>query len=452
MTTTEQVSAPPDAPDSPDAGQRPSPRRLLGARLAGRFDTPGRLRMGLVAVVSLCLVSAMVGVGEARSRVSTIREIDRRSAPLSVDAVDLYQSMARADAAAATEFLPGGPPNAAAVRAAYDEDIAHAADRLALAATRAGEEGLAADRIADISAQLLVYTGLVEAARSTGMVTDYLKASALMQSTILRRAQALQRYESQNLNEQYAGARAVPTGVLALGIATLGVLVFMQLSLARRTRRVLNLGLLAATAAVAIGFVWWTFALRASYDDLERSRRHSQSVTDALGQAQIAAFQARADEMLALIVPDGSTYEQDLSAKVRTIIRADGSGGVGGAFGAAFALATGSQGRERVEHALDAMHSWVAAHREVRALHDNGRNREAVALAADPSQRSSADAFTNLDKTLAGAVDAERSAFSAAIHRAEGATANLVVATIVLMLLAGAAGAAGVIQRLAEYL
>lgn len=147
-----------------------------------------------------------------------------------------------------------------------------------------------------------------------------------------------------------------------------------------------------------------------------------------------------------------TTYEQDLSAKVQTIIRPDGSGGLGGAFGAAFELATGSEARERVGRALDAMHSWVAAHQEVRALQDRGQNSEAVALAADPSRRSSAATFANVDQTLAAAVDAEHSNFSGAIHRAEGATANLVVVTIVLMLLAGAVGAAGVIQRLAQYL
>lgn len=140
----------------------------------------------------------------------------------------------------------------------------------------------------------------------------------LSQSTVLRWARqnridrgelagtptALQRYESQNLNEQYARARAVPQGLLALGIVTLAGLASMQFFLARKTRRLFNVGLLAATAAVTIGCVWWTLAVRASNEDLERSRRHSQSVTDALGQAQIAAFQARPNEMLALIGPN----------------------------------------------------------------------------------------------------------------------------------------------------
>ena len=443
-------------PDHPTASDpEPGRRGLPLRRFAGGWrTTPGKLRAARAVLVSICVVGGVAGVYGARARVDATTEIDRRTGPLSAAAINVYRSLAAADAIVATESLLPTEADRTVAREAFSKEIQDAAASLAHASSLVGDQGLTADRIASISSQLPVYTGLVGQARALGgtRASDALKeASGLMQSTILRRAEALQRSESGHLDAQYRRAGSLPVAALAsagLGLVALGA---VQLLLFRRTRRILNLGLALSSAFVVGSLLWSGFAFSISHDHLESSRRHSQSVTDALGLARIAALQARANEVLALVVTgDVTSYDADFSARAQLLARDDGAGGVGGAVGAARQIVGDGPSRAQVERAVEATRSWFRAHTEVQNLRTSGRRAEAIASTIS-REAGAGGAFTRLDGILTAAVEAEDSAFGREIRRADSALAFLLVGTGLSSLAAAAAAVWGIGQRLEDY-
>jgi hypothetical protein len=311
-----------------------------------------------------------------------------------------------------------------------------------------------AKRIADITAQLPVYTGLVERARANNrqglpVGAAYLgRASELMQSSMLPEAAELQRRQAAQLNYAYQRAGSGQFVALAAGGASLGGLIWTQVFLFQRTHRVCNIGLIAASGALLIGLVWWTVVGLASTNSLQGALRHSRSVSDALGPAQIAALQARAAESLELVTRTGGALEPDFEARMQRLARNDGAGG---ALGAARQFATDQKGNALVQAAIDDARGYAMAHREVRRLDDGGDYSGAVRAAVNTHQPSAATAFDRLDSALNTAVDHERKLFDSDIRRAQGWLTGLPIGTGGLALGAAVGVAWGVRQRLKEY-
>ncbi len=431
---------------SPAPTPRFAPRMRRGATRAVEAwaTTPGQLRAARVLSVLLILVTGGLATYGGGVRIQATRDIATRSEPVSSDAIEAYRSLADADVTAAAGFLPGAP---AADRERYEQDIERAAASLARAAARTGGEGLTLDRISDITAALPVYTGLVERARAgRAGGSDMEQASELMQSTLLRRAQALQRDEARRLSDRYERAAFVPRFALGCGLATLSLLLVVQVRLFRRTRRILNVGLAVATVLIVGLMLWWALALSVSQNDLADSRRHSRSVTDALGQAQIAARQARSSEILALVVDPGraAIHDEQFTARAQRLARDDGAGG---ALGAARHLSSTPDGPALVEAAVLQTRTWLTQHAQVRRLTGQDGDDQAVAVAVGPA----AAAFDQLDTTLARAVDGEQAAFQKDITSSRRALQGLLTGTVLLALAAAACVSRGIGQRLEEY-
>ena len=418
-----------------------------GGRRRRLETTTEKLRLLQIVLLVACAVCGAIAAGAVQLRIAATEEIEERTEPLSADAVDVYRALADADAAVAQRFLRPGP-GSPELTAQYERQIMAAATSLARAGTLSRRDSLTADRITDIAVQLPVYTRLVERALGAvdgpARVARLKEASALMQSTILRRAEAFQRTESQRLDSQYRQAGALPWLAVAAGATTLLALVGAQVMLTRKTRRLVNLGILAAGAVVVGLGSWWALALSASDGHLADSHRHSQAVSDALGPAQIAARQARASEILALVADDPEAYEGDYSARMQRLSRA---GGAGGALGAARRLIPDGAGRQRVADTVADAQAWLLTHGGILDLHTARRYEAAVDLAVGSAQTASAA----IDDRLAEAVDIERQAFTTDVRQAEDALAGLVPGTIALMVLAASAAALGIGQRLKEY-
>ncbi|HEX8934899.1 MAG TPA: hypothetical protein VF788_12065, partial [Pseudonocardiaceae bacterium] len=227
------------------------------------------------------------------------------------------------------------------------------------------------------------------------------------------------------------------------GVSLTG-LVWAQIFLFRRTHRVLNIGLVAASAAVLSGLVWWTGAVVACVGPLNDSHRHSQSVSEALGSAQIAALQARTAESLEL-AHTGNATELDFNDRMQQLARH------GGALDAARGLATDQLGRDLVQEAAKQASSYSSAHDKVRRLDDNTQYAEAVEAAVGTGQTSAATAFDQLDKALITAVKHERGAFGSDIQHAQAMLTGLPLATAIFAIAAVAGAALGIRQRLEEY-
>jgi hypothetical protein len=432
-------------------------RRLRIDRMTTDWDTtPGKLRVTMVVLVLGVLLSGGVGAYAADVRADATRDIAERIEPLNADVTTLYRSLAAADATVTSGFLSGGlEPNG--VRARYDGQVDEATSRLTQAGAQAGKDLVTADRIADIAAQLPVYTGLIERARANNrqgfpLGVAYLRrASELMQSSILPEAQELQRGQAASLDEAYRRAGSPPVLALTVCAVSLAGLVGAQLFMFQRTHRIFNIGLVTATGTILVGLLWWTVTGVISAGYLQSSRGHSQSVSDALGPAQIAALQARATESLSLVARNGAATENDFDAQLQLLARDEGAGG---ALGAARRFTTdqedtNQEGEKLVETAVGAALGYQEAHKEVvRQLDEGGEYRQAVAvtLRGDP-----ASTFNRLGSALAVAVEHERTEFKSDIARAQRWPTGLAVGTGGLALAAAAGAALGVRKRLEEY-
>jgi hypothetical protein len=423
--------------------------RRIGKLITDWETTPGKLRVSRMVLVLGILLAGGVALFAANVRVETTRDIAEHLEPLNAHVTTLYRSLADADTTVAAGFL-AGRVEPSQVRARYDMDLDLATGSLAQAGIQTGPEQATAVRITDITRQLPIYAGLVERARTNnrqGLTVGvaYLRlASELMQHRILPQAAELQRQQAARLDDAYERAQSLPVVALVACEVSLTGLIWAQIFLFQRTHRVLNIGLVAASAAVLSGLVWWTAAVVACVGPLNDSHRHGQSVSEALGSAQIAALQARTAESLGL-ARTGTATELDFNDRMQRLARH------GGALDAARELATDQIGRDLVQEAAIKASSYSSAHNKVRQLDNNAKYAEAVEAAVSPGQTSAATAFDQLDKALIKAVDHERGAFGRDIQHAETMLTGLPIATAIFAVAAAVGAALGIRQRLEEY-
>jgi hypothetical protein len=414
---------------------------------------PGKLRVAQVVLVMGVALAGAVAVYAAIAQVNTTVDIAEHIEPLNHNVTTLYRSLADADATVAAGYLSGGvEPTEMQIR--YGRDIVAATTNLAQAGTQTGGELVTGKRIADITTELPIYTGLVERARVNnrqGLVVGvaYLRrASDQMQDSILPAAAELQRRQAARLDDAYHRVGSVLYIAFAACLVSLAGLIWAQVFLFQRTHRVFNVGLVAASVAVLAGLVWWMVAGMVSANSLARALGHSRSVSDALAPAQIAALQARAVESLELVTRTAGPNEPDFDAEMQLL---DRDNGAGGALGAARQFATDQQGEALVQAALADARNYAAAHREVRRLDDAGDYPKAVAAAVQTNQAGAAAAFDRLDLALTAAVGHEREVFTSEIGRAHRSLTGLSIGTGVFTFVAVVGVALGVRQRLEEY-
>src|SRR3954470_13342029 len=284
--------------------------------------TPGR--MALVAVV---LVAALLAVGVTAS--TTVSDRQRRletlrshTEPLADAAQRIYGALSIANTSAATAFLSGGvEPND--VRDRYDAAIGQASAGLVTASNGVSPNDInSLTLLTDVSNQLAVYTEIVATARANNRAgrpigVAYLsESSALMQQYILPSAERVYRAQSGSViaSERSAG----PWRVLIAAARLVLVLVLLaQVSLARRSHRRLNPGLVLASALMAVLVVWLTVAGLVSAHATNSARTDGGEPLDMAVTAQILAQQARADEILGLL-KRGSDTLSDVRFDERT--------------------------------------------------------------------------------------------------------------------------------------
>ena len=422
-------------------------------RYSGWGTMPGKLRVAQVVLVMGVALAGAVAVYAAIAQVNTTVDIAEHIEPLNHNVTTLYRSLADADATVAAGYLSGGvEPTEMQIR--YGRDIVAATTNLAQAGTQTGGELVTGKRIADITTELPIYTGLVERARvnnrqGLAVGVAYLRrASDQMQDSILPAAEELQRRQAARLDDAYHRVGSVLYIALAACLVSLAGLIWAQVFLFQRTHRVFNVGLVAASVAVLAGLVWWTVAGMVSANSLARALGHSRSVSDALAPAQIAALRARAVESLELVTRTAGPNEPDFDAEMQLL---DRDNGAGGALGAARQFATDQQGEALVQAALADARDYAVAHREVRRLDDAGDYPKAVAAAVQTNQAGAAAAFDRLDLALTAAVGHEREVFTSEIGRAHRSLTGLSIGTGVLTFVAVVGVALGVRQRLEEY-
>jgi hypothetical protein len=406
------------------------PRQALVRRVTGLArSTPGRLSLIIVVLIVASLASGWLSTWSVSRQEGALEDLATRSEPLSHAAQEVYRALQDADATAASAFLSGGlePPR---LRERYEADIAQAQAALSVATASSP------DLTATLSAQLPVYTGLIEAARSNNrqgfpVGAAYLReASGLMRTQLLPAAQELYRAETDRVARAQDEANFPLVSVL-VALAFVVALVLTQRYLTRRTNRLLNIGLLVATAAAALSLLWVTTVSVLVMNDVEDSRTASKKV-DVLAQARISTLTARGEETLTLVARGaGQTYEKnfvDVTARLEKQLE----------------QAKQLDDTEAVDHAMRHFRQWQQVHQRIRQADDAGQYNDAVALIDNPY-------FDSLDQDLVRAIGEARQDFSDEVAVARASLAGTVVGVLVLAVISAMGSTMGLWQRLKEY-
>ncbi|MEV0265118.1 hypothetical protein AB0I49_27785 [Streptomyces sp. NPDC050617] len=446
------------------APRRPAWREGLDRLRTGATTEPGRLRVIGAVLAVLVLAFGAVTAWQVTERATAADSVRDRSQPLSANAADIYRSLADADATAAGGFLAGGQ-EPRAVRLRYERDIGRASDLLVKAGAHTSGSRAARDQIAKLNHQLPFYTGYIESARANNrqglpLGGAYLRyASETMRGELLPAASKLYETETARLGSDYGDAKSWPWAATGVGLLTLGALGWAQRRNYRRTNRVFNRGLLAATGASTVVLLWLVVGHSLARAELNESSTHGAQSLHVLNEARIGALQARGDENLTLVArgavltPDGDdAYEVSYKAGMRRLV---GSGADGAAAGdslldRAGKLADDPKGRAPVARALDGVREWQRRHADARATDDSGDYEHALPKVIG-AKDSTGESFDRVDGELAAAVRHEQDEFDRAAGDGRGALEWMAAGAVVLAVLGAAGTVLGIGRRLSEY-
>lgn len=469
MTTPAVIEGTAPGPTSPSAAAgaaRPATPRGRGARLEAlrraAGTPPGRLRLACGVLTVLVLLFGATAARQASGRANAADRLVGHSQPLSRDAAEIYRSLADADTTAATGFLLAGD-EPAEVRKRYEDDLATASRLLTQAAARTTADAPAQRWISQLNQQLPQYAGLVATARANDrqglpLGGAYLRyASGLMQNTVLPAAEQLVAAESARRDADAGEAESLPWPAVLLGLAVLGALAAYQVRLFRRTNRVFNPGLLAASAAVLVATGWLGAGGQVASASLATARTEGVEPLSVLGRARTEVLQARAAENLAYISRGGTeSYGkrwQTVTDSLGGAVTADGKARTGtGTLRRAQDTAPAGAARSRLDAAAQRFADWDARHTRAatadRAGDYDTALRTTVAVGADTTADA---AFSAMDRELAAAAEAEQARFTAGASGVAGAYDALAAGAAVLAVLGAAGAVRGIGRRLAEY-
>jgi hypothetical protein len=409
------------------------------------WTTPGR-------ILALGAVLAMLGVLSAFATSSTIDHRQRalttvldHTEPLSFAAGELYTTLSVADAAAATAFIAGAEPRP--VRQRYEQAITDAAAALTRAASGLSDEQMR-ELLARINANLAVYTGLVETARTNNRAgypvgSSYLsEASSLMQGTILPDAQRLYEEMSARVDSETTASTRIPAPVILVITATILFGAFAHRWLARRTRRRVNIGLVAGGLAILVMVIWVGTALVISTAVSRSAKDTAAESLKTVTNLAITAQQARADETLSLIRRgDADARKQSYYQRIETMQQqlAD------------YLERDDSIDKTDLANANTLLARWRAADERINAYISVGNYQAATQVALGTGEDDSTPAFDKLEAALNSGIRESREQLRSDITNARRVLSGATIGGVVLSLGAALAVALGLWPRMAEY-
>lgn len=397
-----------------------------------------------MVTLSVCLLSTL-------SRQHAVDALARDSGASFVAAQQLHAELSVADATVARAFLAGGvePP---AQRTAYQESIASASGRIVDLALAGGPR----EPLSVLAAQLPVYTGLIERARANNRIGNvvggaYLRqASELMQTRILPAVDRLAAEDALDIDRGYAQATRwyQPVLVGVAGAAALAALVALQIRLFRRTHRMFNLRLVAATVLVVIATGLTLLAFGVSRARLVDSRNDAFRPMTVVAQVRVLALRAWGDESLSLIARGNG---DDLDADARRVTERLGYDPAGrlagtGALATAAALdGPDAPGRDVLVPDWERYQDTAVRVRDL--VRDVGGFQDAVRVALDEGTST----FTRFDGDAETAFTASRERFAAGLSSAAGTYDGVAAGTGTALGLAMLLTLAGVQSRINDY-
>jgi hypothetical protein len=444
----------------------PQPRRTAFAEgveqlRAAATTEPGRLRIIGALLALLVVAFGAVTAWQMTERSAAADDVLNKSQPLSSAAADIYRSLADANTAASSGFLAGGQETAAS-RERYEEDIDKAAAGLVKAAANSDPDSPAAATVTKLNRLLPEYKGLVERARTYNrqgfpVGGAYLRyANEKMQQDMLPAAEDLYKKENQRLRADYDDATPYPWAAIGLGVVALAGLAWAQHRNYRRTNRVLNHGLVAASATTTVVLLWLVVGHSVARAGLNDSYDHGVRSLNVLHDARIASLKARGNENLTLVARGAETvtvknakgeeevkdaYDNSFQSNMKTL---------GKGLAEAAKLADNDTGKKPVTAAEGNMTEWQKRHLDARNQDENGDYEQALDKVIGP-QGATGECFDSVDANLAKALTHEEAEFKQSASDGLDAMTGLSVGAAVLAVLGAAGAVLGIGRRLSEY-
>jgi hypothetical protein len=443
-------------PPAGGAATAVAPRlRVPGLELLRAQPTPRQLVVALIAIVVCTLLLLAAAASAAASARGAMQTIGHTAAPAITADEDISFALAGMDAQAANWLLVGrralGSTEADA-GAAYYRDRDLATRDLIAASFTTGDA--ARGPIGSVLTGLTTYHGyalqaelLADQGDPRAALDEYRLATDLMHHTLLPAMASVTAINVRSLDGAYAAQQPAAVRdialVVALGLLLLAVLVAAQRYLRRRTRRMLNLGLLGATVATVLFTLGAANTLAGAASDLHGAKQDAFDSVLALTSARATAYDASSDRSGYLL--DGFRapgYQSSFLARSR---------GIAGHLGAALDNVTFPGERDAVRAALLAYQQYQQDDRHLLGLVAGGRSGEAVAYATSVSHGSSGYDFQQFDAALQRVIGIDQAYLGAFVSESDDRLSAWTylppLAAVVIVALA----VAGLWPRLREY-
>jgi hypothetical protein len=407
--------------------------------------TPGRILTIGIILALLGVLSAFATSTTINQRQQVLSTVLSHTEPLAFAAGRLYTTLSVADAAAATAFIAQAEPRT--VRERYEQAITDASEAVTRASSGLTDEPLV-QLLGRINAELAVYTGLIEIARTNNRAgnpvgSSYLsEASVLMQARILPDAQHLYQATSARVDTETTASTQIPAPVILVVATTAAFGAFAHRWLGRRTKRRINPGLVVGALAILVMVVWVGTALTISTTSSRTAKDTAAESLKTITNLAITAQQARADETLSLIRRgDQEVRKQSFYQRIDDMQKQLDS----------YLSRNDAVDRSDLQGADQLLARWRQADERINAYISVGNYQAATQVALGNGDDDSTPAFDKLDHALVKTMDQSRSQLRDDVLNARRGLAGATVGGVVLSLGAAVAVALGLWPRLNEY-
>ena len=425
-----------------------------------RATTPGRFRLWSLVLTALLVALSVLGALVASNVSGATGRIRENTGPALVATQLVTASLAEADAAATAAFLSGAQEDPEQ-RRLYEQALARAFQYTEEVSARIGADPGAHRSLQELSVLMSRYAGLVEAGRASnragvaGAATYLLEAVDLLATEVTTKASSLIAASEARLERDESTRAGGVALARTAGIAVLLLLLVAQVSLLRRTRRIINPGLALATVLLLVAVAWTATVMSRSEARFERGRRDGYESIALTAQVASTAYKARADETVALIGNDRSRQARADSAASLLIagpvtpamvasVRAGDDPAGTGLFDQVVRGA--DTARERAA-AAELLVRWQRYRDTVASLRSAASPEQARTLAVGPASST----FNGFNFTLESVLGDNRTQFLDALDGSAGALRGLTAITLALPLLAALGVLFGYQTRINEY-
>jgi hypothetical protein len=405
----------------------------------------GWLRTIAIVVVALSVAAGVIGALTVASRTDGLNSARHVSEPLVVDAQKLVVDLTDANTTIAGGFLDRSVVPVS-IQSSYASDLSGASAALSAIAARAGGGSQVASLENSIVGGLPLYEATIATAEADNRQGLPLGAAYLTEANHLMSAVLLPAASGQYTTEQarltadngHSTSGLGEIAVIVLLVLVAATLIYMQVGLAGRFRRILSPAAILATITVVVLVAWTAAALGSEGSAVAHAERVGSVPLSQLTQERILDGRAVADDQLTLATHDAYTsFQSDYRAVGQQLADRLSHPVVGWTSAEAYGQAA----------AADGWSEYGAAHTTLN--HDESNGDSTGAAQAEANQAVPATLL--LDTALTGGVSAAVTEFNASAKTAAGDLTGLLLGGLLLVGLAVAATLAAVRPRIKEY-